>query len=128
MTALIDATAHLDKARAFLLAAEVALDGALHDPAASNAVIAGINAKDSMCLRLTGRTGKSDNHHEAIRELKAAGPLAASTASDFQRLLQLKALSQYQSRSVSASNAVKAVRRNSQDLWIGVSRDVLISS
>lgn len=110
MSTASDARAHLEKAQQFLLAAEVALEDQLFDPAASNAVIAGINAKDAMCLRLTGRTGKTDNHQEAVRELKKAGPAAANNANNLHRLLQLKALAQYQSRSVSAINATKAVR------------------
>lgn len=109
MSAVTDAKAHLSKAQQFLLAAEVSLDGRLWDPAASNAILAGINAKDAMCLHLTGRTGKADNHQEAVRELKHAGPVAAQNANHLQRLLSLKALAQYQSRSVSAAKAAKAV-------------------
>lgn len=69
MTALDEARAHLAKAREFLEAAELTNDLQLFNAAASNAVTSGINSKDAICLALTGRTRKSDNHAEAVAEL-----------------------------------------------------------
>jgi hypothetical protein len=109
MTALQDARAHLAKAREFLEAAKFDLDLDLFNAATSDAVIAGINAKDAICLRLTGTTRKSDNHADAVAELKAAGPAGAALAPTLSRLLKLKTKSQYQSASVAANDANKAI-------------------
>lgn len=79
MTALDEAKAHLAKAREFLEAAELTNDLDLHNAAASSAVTSGINSKDAICLALTGRTNKSDNHNEAVAELRDAGPAAADS-------------------------------------------------
>lgn len=115
MTALGDAKAHLAKAEEFLIAAELGLDGELFNVAAANAVISGINSKDAICLRLVGKTAKSDNHADAVGELKAAGVGGAHAASLKQlattlgRLLRLKTKSQYQSVDVAPAVAEKAV-------------------
>jgi hypothetical protein len=81
MPALDDARAHLAKAREFLEAAELTNDLGLFNAAASSAVTSGINSKDAICLTLTGRTRKADNHLEAVAELKAAGPAGRETTS-----------------------------------------------
>jgi hypothetical protein len=103
------ARAHLDKAREFLQAAEVNHELELYNAASSNAIISGINSKDAICLRLTGRTNKQDNHDEARAELRAAGPAGLALESTFHRLLKLKPKSQYRQTSVSANDAAKAV-------------------
>lgn len=109
MSALTDAKAHLAKAREFLEAAEVSNDLALYNAATSNAVTSGTNSKDAICLKLTGRTGKTENHAEAIAELKATGMVGRAQATTFDRLLRLKARSQYQTVSISATDATKAI-------------------
>lgn len=109
MSALSDARAHLRKAREFLDAAELSLDGDLHNAATSSAVTSGINAKDAVCLALTGTTGKSENHLEAVAELRAAGQASRSLAPTLGRLLKLKNKSQYQTVDVARADAVKAV-------------------
>lgn len=109
MGALDDARAHLAKAREFLEAARLNADLSLFNAAASAAVISGINSKDAVCLRLTGATRKADGHAEAVAELKAAGPAGAALAPTLSRLLKLKTRSQYQSASVAAADAAKAV-------------------
>ena len=109
MTALDEAWLHLAKAREFLDAAETSRDLGLNNAAASNSVIASINSKDAICLALTGRTGKSDNHTQAVDELRRSGPVGAELTSTLTRLLNLKTRSQYASRSVSAADAGKAV-------------------
>ncbi|MEV8374705.1 HEPN domain-containing protein [Kribbella sp. NPDC056861] len=109
MTALEDARAHLAKAREFLEAAELTNDLQLFNAAASNAVTSGINSKDAICLTLTGRTRKTDNHTEAVTELKSAGPAGREASSTFSRLLRLKSKSQYQAESISAADASKSV-------------------
>ncbi len=51
---------------------------------------AGINAKDSICLQLTGRTAASQDHRAAVPELAAAGPAGKALESSFRRLLALE--------------------------------------
>jgi hypothetical protein len=109
LTALEEAGLHLAKAREFLEAAETSRDLRLDNPAASGAVISAINSKDAICLTLTGHTDKSDNHAQAVDELRRSGPTGAEMASTLSRLLNLKTRSQYASRSVSAADAGKAV-------------------
>jgi len=109
MSALSDARAHLRKAREFLDAAHLSLDGDLYNAATSSAVTSGINAKDAICLALTGKTAKSENHTDAVGELRAAGPATKSLATTLGRLLKLKSKSQYQMLDVVRADAVKAV-------------------
>lgn len=109
MGARDEALAHLAKAREFLDAAALELDMGLLTAAASSAVLAGINAKDTICLRLTGRTGKSDDHRAAVPELAAAGPAGRALESTFRRLLGLKTTAQYQAAPISRTDATKAV-------------------
>lgn len=104
-----DARAHLEKAREFLQAAEASFELDLFNAATSDAVVSGINAKDAVCLTLTGSTGKTDNHHDAVAEIKAAGPAGADLAQTLSRLLRLKTKSQYQAVSVARTDAAKAI-------------------
>ena len=110
MSKLSDAEAHLTKAEEFLLAAEATQDLELYNAATSNAVISGINAKDAICLMLTGSTAKSDDHNQAVVELKKSGPAGAALAPTLLRLLKLKTKSQYQKPSIACSDAENAVR------------------
>ena len=107
---LRDARAPLDKAREFLSAAEIELDGEWYNAATSSAVLSGINSKDAVCLKLTGRTGKAQDHNSAVPELRKAGPRAAPLAPVLARLLKLKTRSQYQTASVAKREAESAVR------------------
>ena len=100
---------HLRKAREFLEAADVELSGGLYSAAASSAVLAGINAKDALCLRLTGRTGKTDNHTVPIGELAKAGPAGKRLEATFRRLLGMKTTAQYQATPIQHADAHKAV-------------------
>lgn len=109
MNALATAKQHLGKAREFLDAAEVELSGELYNAATSNAVLAGINAKDAICLRVMGRTTKSEDHNAAVGELARSGPDGKALEATFGRLLRLKTASQYRSSSVSPADARKAV-------------------
>jgi uncharacterized protein (UPF0332 family) len=109
MQPLAAARAHLAKARELLLAAELELDGALYSAATSSAVLAGINAKDAICLRTVGATGKTDNHTSALAELARSGPAGKSLEATFRRLLSLKTESQYTAGPISADRAHKAV-------------------
>ncbi|WP_394289207.1 HEPN domain-containing protein [Microbacterium sp.] len=104
-----EARAHLAKAREFLAAAVASLEAEQFNAATSSAVICGINSKDAICLRLTGRTRKPDSHHEAVTELRSAGPPGAMLAPTLGRLLRLKTKSQYQSASIAMGDAARAV-------------------
>ena len=106
-----EALAHLGKAQEFLLAAHATLDAHWHNAAASNAVTAGINAKDALCLGATGRTTVADDHKLAVAELRALGDSGRGPAAALDRLLGLKDRAQYDRRGVTATDAQAAVRR-----------------
>jgi len=109
MTALADARAHLRKAEEFLEAAELSEEVGLFNAATASSVTSGINAKDAMCLTLTGRTAKTDSHNDAVAELRSAGPLARDHATTLGRLLKLKNRAQYQTADVARTDARKAI-------------------
>lgn len=104
-----EARLHLQKAQEFLEAAKLNLDAGLHNPAASDAVLSGINSKDAICLKLVGRTSKSQNHNEAPTELERAGRRPKELAPTLKRLIGLKSKSQYQTVSISPKDAANAV-------------------
>lgn len=116
------ALSHLSKAREFLDAARLEFDAELFTAAASSAVLSGINAKDAICLRLTGRTGKSEDHRAAVSELAAAGPAGKALESTLRRLLALKTTAQYQAAPISRTDATKAVEWATR--MVGAARDV----
>lgn len=116
MSPLTEARAHLLKAREFLEAAEFLLDLELFNAVTSNAVTSAINAKDAICLALTGTTGKTDNHADAVDELRKAGSAHKSAAATTKqlatvlgRVLRLKNKSQYQTIDIARTDAAKAV-------------------
>jgi hypothetical protein len=110
VTPFDQAQKHLSKAREFLEAAEVNRDLELNNAATSEAVISAINSKDAICLTLTGRTNRNENHNEAVSELRRAGRAGADLAPTLSRLLKLKTKSQYTPVSVTPSDAVRAVQ------------------
>jgi hypothetical protein len=95
----------------------------LHTAAASSAVLAGINAMDSICLQLTGRTGKSEDHRSAVPELAATGPMGKALESTFRRLLGLKTAAQYQAAPIGRTDATKAVEWATR--MVDAARDVV---
>lgn len=109
MSPLNEAHLHLRKAQEFLEAAKLNLEAGLHNPAASDAVLSGINSKDAICFKLVGRTGKTQNHNEAATELEKAGKRAKELAPALRRLIGLKSKSQYQTVSISPKDAANAV-------------------
>lgn len=102
---------HLAKAQEFLAAATTSVSDGQPSAATSSSVIAAINAKDAMCLALTGTTEKSQDHSVAAAELRRAGAVGAACANDLDRLLRIKTRSQYQAVAVSATDAAKALER-----------------
>jgi hypothetical protein len=124
MTVFEEAQLHLAKAREFLEAAEASRERKLYNAATSDSIISAINSKDAICLALTGRTSKSDNHADAVPELKRAGPAGADLSLTLNRLLKLKTRSQYYAPfSVAPSSANKAVEW-AQRMFTGA-RDVV---
>lgn len=111
MGPLAQAQAHLRKAEEFLQAAEFNADLELYNAATSDAVVSGINSKDAICLTLTGRTGKADDHGSAVAELREAGREGAELATTLSRLLAVKTRSQYQVTSIAAADARQSVDR-----------------
>lgn len=109
MTALDDAAAHLAKAREFLAAAISNHDLELFNASTSDSVTSGVNSKDAICLKLTGRTNKSERHEDAVDELIRAGRAGKDVASVLNRLLKLKTRSQYQTTSIAAADAARAI-------------------
>jgi len=100
---------HLNKAEEFLIVARLGLEAGLANATTSNAVLSGINSKDAICLALTSRTSKSQDHLRAVEELRRAGRSGKNLAPVLQRLLQLKSRSQYENDSVSLRDATSAV-------------------
>ena len=110
MGVLDDARDHVAKAEEFLDAARASFDASRFNAATSDAVVAGINAKDAICLQVTGRTVRTDDHRQAVAELKASGRFGAELSVTLDRLLRMKTRSQYQTTSVARSDADNAVR------------------
>lgn len=109
LSVLARAQAHLAKAREFLDAAVLEHRQTLDNAATSNAVVSGINSKDAICLKLTGKSNKSDVHTEAVRELAATGREGRELSQTLTRLLSKKTKSQYQTTGVTASEAQRAI-------------------
>lgn len=114
MSPLEAARDHLAKAQEFLSEAQSALKSGHLNVATSNAVIAGINAKDAICLTLVGKTSKSDDHGQAVPELRKAGKAGAELAPTLDRLLKPKTRAQYQSLPMAQKDAEVAVRHAGQ--------------
>lgn len=114
MKPLDAARAHLAKADEYLAEAESALQVGHFNVATSNAVIAGINAKDAICLALVGTTSKADDHRRAVPELRKAGKLGAELAPTLDRLLKPKTKSQYQALPMARKDAEVATRQAAQ--------------
>jgi hypothetical protein len=113
VTPLQTARGHARKAQEFLDEAHAALHRGHVNVSASNAIIAGINAKDAICLALVGVTSKTADHAQAVPELRRVGKLGAELAPVLDRLLRSKTRSQYQSVAVAVavSDAEAAIRQ-----------------
>lgn len=114
MSPLEVARGHLAKAEEFLAEAASALHSRHPNVATSNAVIAGINAKDAICLTLVGTTSKPEDHRQAVPELRKAGKAGADLSSTLDRLLKPKTRAQYQSLPMAQKDAEVAVRQANQ--------------
>lgn len=106
-----EALAHLNKAKEFLDAADAAGESRWWNAAASNAVTAGINAKDALCFALSGHSTAADDHRAAVAELRALGAPGREAATALDRLLSVKDKAQYDRRDVTETDAKAALRR-----------------
>jgi len=111
MSALRQAAVHLRKAKEFYAAGRDSLAENRFNAATSDAVVSGINSQDVICLMLTGRTGKADDHRQAVTELRSAGQDGRAAAMPLSRLLAVKTKSQYAPELITATDAEKAVDR-----------------
>jgi hypothetical protein len=99
------ARARLHDAQAFLEAAETSADP---DVKATNAIHAAIAAADTLCcLGLRERSGDG-NHSAAVDLLRSVDPRLATLLA---RLLSRKQQAAYESRDLSATDAVTCVRQ-----------------
>ena len=98
-----EASAHCSKAEEFLSMAALALASGKTNAAASNAVLAGINAKDAICLMSMGERESLMTIEQQSRSF------GKSQAQRFQRLLALKNDAQYHSGDVSHARASKGL-------------------
>jgi len=120
-----EALSHLGKATEFLEAAAAAVDHGWYNAAASNAVTAGINAKDSLCFALVGQSAAADDHKAAVKELREASVHTREAAADLDRLVAMKDRAQYDRRDVTASDAKAALRRAKR--LVGLAEETLSS-
>jgi len=72
--------------------------------------IAGINAKDAICLVLVGKTSKADDNRQAVAELRKAGKIGADLAVTLDRLLKSKKPSESSGRRSLESRAAEGLR------------------
>lgn len=98
----------LAQARDFLEVADVALAGEKFDPAASDAVLAGIAAADAICCAVLHRRSSDGDHLTSKDLVDEVDPKAGTQLG---RLLSIKSRAQYDSRSVTSTDATNAVRR-----------------
>jgi len=110
----VEARSHLDIAHEFLDNAESAFELGASRAAGSDAVLAGIRAKDAIAVAILGRTGKNRDHRDAVKELESA--LAGrSVANDAIRaldeLLSSKTDVQYGTKAVTEAKVKSLLRR-----------------
>lgn len=113
----------LRKAEEYLASAEDNLGAERHDPAAGDAIHAGISAKDAIVTALTGSTTKGKDHATAAQDL-AQGlgrrPEAASAGKALRELLSAKGDVEYGVALVTRTKAESLVRRARTLVDVGV--------
>lgn len=104
----------LKKAEEYLASAEDNLAAERHNPAAGDAIHAGISAKDAIVTALTGSTSKGNDHVTAAKELKQGlgqRPEAATAEKALRELLTAKGDVEYGVDLVTGAKAEPLVRR-----------------
>jgi uncharacterized protein (UPF0332 family) len=110
------AKAFLKKAEEYVASAEDNLDLERYTPAASDAIHAGISAKDAIVTVLTGGTskGKGKNHAAAVRELTQAlgsRPDARTAERALRELIGAKVDVEYGTTPITRARSQPLVRR-----------------
>jgi HEPN domain-containing protein len=109
-----DAKSYLKKAEEHLASAEDNAAAERHNPAAGDAIHAGISSKDAMVTALTGSTSKAKDHATAAKELKQAlgkRPEASTAEKALRELLSAKGDVEYGVALMTAAKAESLVRR-----------------
>ncbi len=100
---------HLRKAEEYLRAAQAALAGGDLDAAGGTAVLAGINAADSVSGLAQGNRW-SGPHEQAAAHVQRAGADGKAVATQLRRLLREKTRAHYEARPLSRSQAEALVQ------------------
>lgn len=109
-----EARAHLQHAHDFLDGARANLALGNLRAASSDAVLAGIRAKDAMSTALTGSTRKSDDHRSAVKELSTAlgkRPETPAAERALTELVKFKTPIQYSTQRIEETRVTGLVRR-----------------
>ncbi len=109
-----EAREHVRHAHDFLDGARTSLAFGHLRAAGSDAVLAGIRAKDAICTALTGSTRKSDDHRRAVKELvEALGehPETSTAERALADLVKFKTPIQYSTRRIDEPRIAALVRR-----------------
>jgi len=113
----------LKKAEEYLASAEDNLAAERHNPAAGDAIHAGISAKDAIVTALTGSTSKRKDHATAAKELRQGlgqRPEAATAEKALRELLSAKGDVEYGVALVTDTKAESLVRRARNLVDVGV--------
>jgi hypothetical protein len=108
------AKSFLKKAEEYLASAEDNAAAERHNPAAGDAIHAGISSKDAMVTALTGATSKAKDHATAAKELKQAlgkRPEASTAEKALRELLSAKGDVEYGVALMTAAKAESLARR-----------------
>lgn len=108
------AKAFLAKAEEYLASAEANLEARRNNPAAGDAIHAGISAKDAMLTVLTGTSRKAKDHAVAAKDLKQAlgqRPAAAAAERALRELISAKSDVEYGVALIQKAKAEPLVRR-----------------
>lgn len=114
--------AYVGKAEEYLLAATAELDADRPIAATSLAIHAGINAADAVTGVRLGVRAAGQDHDEALRLLRTAGPDGVAVAKELGRLLPMKTRAEYEPDDIPKSDAARAVERARR--IVGVARRV----
>lgn len=103
--------AYLGKAEEYLSAATAELCADRPIAATSLTIHAGINAADAVTGVRLGVRAAGQDHDEAIRLLRTAGPDGVAVAKELGRLLPMKTRVEYEPDDIPKSDAGRAVER-----------------
>lgn len=109
-----EARAHVRHAHDFLDGARTNLEFGNLRAAGSDAILAGVRAKDAICMALTGSTSKSEDHRRAVRELTTALGKRPETPNAERALTELVAFKtpiQYSNQRIEITRVTALVRR-----------------